>query len=48
MGSDSAFAAAKAGQVDLAEIPASYANQEVAGMKIVSLDSIDARGISSP
>ncbi|MFY9201543.1 MAG: ABC transporter substrate-binding protein [Methanosarcina flavescens] len=48
MGSDSAFAAAKAGQVDLAEIPASYANQEVAGMKIVSLDSIDARGISFP
>ncbi|WP_410509777.1 ABC transporter substrate-binding protein [Methanosarcina hadiensis] len=48
MGSDSAFAAAKAGQVDLAEIPASYANQEVDGMKIVSLDSIDARGISFP
>lgn len=48
MGSDSAFAAAKAGQVDLAEIPASYANQEVPGMKIVSLDSIDARGISFP
>ncbi|KKG14585.1 nickel ABC transporter substrate-binding protein [Methanosarcina mazei] len=48
MGSDSAFAAAKAGQVNLAEIPASYANQEVDGMKIISLDSIDARGISFP
>lgn len=48
MGSDSAFAAAKAGQVDLAEIPASYAKQKVDGMKIVSLDSIDARGISFP
>lgn len=48
MGSDSAFAAAKAGQVNLAEIPASYANQKVDGMKIMSLDSIDARGISFP
>jgi len=48
MGSDAAFAAAKSGQVDLAEIPASYANQEVDGMKIISLDSIDARGISFP
>lgn len=48
MGSDAAFAAAKAGQVDLAEIPASYVNQKVNGMKIVSIDSIDARGISFP
>ncbi|WP_440945109.1 ABC transporter substrate-binding protein [Methanosarcina sp. T3] len=48
MASDAAFAAAKAGQVDLAEIPASYAYQKVDGMKIVSLDSIDARGISFP
>ena len=48
MGSDAAFAAAKAGQVDLAEIPASYANQKIDGMKIVSLDTIDARGISFP
>ncbi|AAM05319.1 ABC transporter substrate-binding protein [Methanosarcina acetivorans] len=48
MASDAAFAAARAGQVDLAEIPASYAYQEVDGMKIVSLDSIDARGISFP
>ena len=48
MGSDAAFAAAKAGQVDLAEIPASYVNQKVNGMKILSLDSIDARGISFP
>lgn len=48
MASDAAFAAAKAGQVDIAEIPASYANQKVDGMKIVSLDSIDARGITFP
>lgn len=48
MGSDAAFAAAKSGQIDLAEIPASFARQTVDGMKIVSLDSIDARGISFP
>lgn len=48
MSSDAAFAAAKSGQIDLAEIPSSYANQKVDGMKIVSLDSIDARGISFP
>ena len=48
MEADTAFAAAKSGQIDIAEIPASYANQEVDGMKIVALDSIDARGISFP
>jgi peptide/nickel transport system substrate-binding protein len=48
MKSDAAFAAAKSGQIDLAEIPSSFANQKVDGMKIVSLDSIDARGISLP
>ncbi|WP_094226623.1 ABC transporter substrate-binding protein [Methanolobus psychrotolerans] len=48
MQADTAFAAAKSGQIDLAEIPASYANQEVDGMKIVALESIDARGISFP
>jgi peptide/nickel transport system substrate-binding protein len=48
MQSDTAFAAAKSGQVDMAEIPSSYANEKVDGMKIVSLDSIDARGISFP
>jgi peptide/nickel transport system substrate-binding protein len=46
MASDAAFAAAKSKQIDLAEVPSSYANQKVDGMKIVSLDSIDARGIS--
>ena len=48
MEADTAFAAAKSGQIDLAEIPASYANQKVDGMKIVALESIDARGISFP
>ena len=45
---DAAFAAAKSGQIDIAELPPSYVNQKVDGMKIVSLDSIDARGISFP
>ena len=48
MGADAAFAAAKSGQIDLAEIPSSFANQKVDGMKIVSLESIDARGIMLP
>lgn len=48
MQADTAFAAAKSGQIDLAEIPSSYASQKVDGMKIVALDSIDARGISFP
>jgi len=48
MDSDAAFAAAKSGQIDVAEIPASYANQNVKGMKMVSLDSIDARGVNLP
>jgi peptide/nickel transport system substrate-binding protein len=48
LASDAAFAAAKSGQVDLAEIPSSYINQKVNGMKIISLDSIDARGICFP
>ena len=45
---DTAFAAAKAGQVDIAEIPTSYAKQTVNGMKIMKIDSFDARGISFP
>ncbi|MEN4017163.1 MAG: ABC transporter substrate-binding protein [Methanobacterium sp.] len=48
MEEDAAFAAARSGRVDIAEIPVSLANQTVNGMKIISLDSIDARGISFP
>lgn len=48
MAGDAAFAAAKSGQVDVAEIPSSLANQKVDGMKMVSLESIDARGICFP
>lgn len=48
MEGDTAFAAAKAGQVDIAEIPNTYAGQTVKGMKIISMRSIDARGMSLP
>lgn len=48
MDSDAAFAAAKSRQIDLAEVPSTFADQKVDGMKIVSLESIDARGISFP
>lgn len=45
---DAAFAAAKAGQVDMAQIPAAFARQNVPGMKILSLESVDNRGIMFP
>ncbi|MDL2246311.1 ABC transporter substrate-binding protein [Methanobrevibacter sp. OttesenSCG-928-K11] len=45
---DAAFAAAKNGEVDIAEVPLSYANEKVNNMSVVILDSVDARGISLP
>lgn len=45
---DAAFAAAKAGKVDIAWIPATLAKQKVPGMRLVSLDSVDNRGILFP
>lgn len=45
---DAAFAAAQAGQVDMAVIPPAFANQEVPGMRLVSVDSVDNRGIAFP
>lgn len=48
LGNDGAFAAAKAGQVDIASIPASFAKQQVAGMKLITLESVDNRGILFP
>jgi len=45
---DAAFAAAKAGQVDVAYIPASFSNQEVPGMKQESVKTVDNRGIMFP
>ena len=48
MQGDTAFAAVKAGEVDLAEVPNTYAGQALSGKKFVSVRSIDARGISLP
>jgi peptide/nickel transport system substrate-binding protein len=43
-----ALAAAKAGQVDIAAIPAAFANQKVANMRIEALQTVDNRGIMFP
>jgi len=45
---DAAFAAARAGKVDMAYIPATFARQKVAGMRLVALKSVDNRGIYFP
>lgn len=45
---DAAFAAAKAGTVDIAYIPSSFANQQVRGMRMESLRTVDNRGIMFP
>lgn len=46
--SDAAFAAAKNGEVDIAEVPQSYSKEKLTNMTIEILDSVDARGISLP
>ena len=46
--SDAAFAAVKNGEVDIAEVPVSYANETVKGYHLEFFDSIDVRGISLP
>lgn len=45
---DAAFAAVKNGDVDIAEVQVSYANEEVDGYHMEYFDSIDVRGISLP
>lgn len=45
---DAAFAAAKKGEVDIAEVPLSYSNESIDNMALKILDSVDARGISLP
>ncbi len=45
---DAAFAAAKKGEVDIAEVPLSYSNEKISNMSSIILDSVDARGISLP
>lgn len=45
---DAAFAASKKGEVDIAEVPLSYSNENISNMTMKILDSVDARGISLP
>lgn len=45
---DTALAAAKAGEVDLAAVPPNLASEEIDNMKLVELDSVDNRGIVFP
>ena len=45
---DAAFAAAQAGEVDVVAVTPSFAKQEVPGMKLVEVESVDNRGIVFP
>nr|WP_241243035.1 ABC transporter substrate-binding protein [Paenibacillus whitsoniae] len=45
---DAAFAAAKAGTVDMAAIPAAFSKQTVSGMELKALQTADNRGIMFP
>jgi len=48
LSNDAALAAARAGTVDLVAVPAAFARQEIAGMRLLVLDSVDNRGIMFP
>ncbi|MBK3497302.1 ABC transporter substrate-binding protein [Viridibacillus sp. YIM B01967] len=45
---DAAFAAAQAGTVDLAYIPAAFSKQKVKGMRLETVQTVDNRGIVFP
>ncbi|MBU8906352.1 ABC transporter substrate-binding protein [Desertibacillus haloalkaliphilus] len=45
---DTAFAAARAGEVDVVSVPSIFAKEDVPGMDLVVLDSVDNRGIMFP
>ena len=45
---DATLAAARAGQVDLAAVPSSMATQDIDGMELLEVTSIDNRAISFP
>ncbi|MDR3291258.1 MAG: ABC transporter substrate-binding protein [Methanobrevibacter sp.] len=45
---DTAFASAKKGEVDIAEVPLSFTKEKVNNMTMTLLHSIDTRGISLP
>lgn len=48
MEEDAAFAAAMAGQVDLAYTAASYADQQIEGYQLLSYETVDNRGFNLP
>ncbi|MBE6030281.1 MAG: ABC transporter substrate-binding protein [Clostridiales bacterium] len=48
MTEDAAFAAVKAGQVDIAYTAATYSKQTVNGYSLIAMKSVDNRGISLP
>ena len=45
---DAAFAAAKSGQVDVAAISPTLADEKISGMKLINLKSVDNRGLALP
>ncbi|TDF95972.1 ABC transporter substrate-binding protein [Paenibacillus piri] len=45
---DASFAAAKAGKVDIAGIPAAFARQPVPGMRLEAVHTVDNRGLTFP
>lgn len=45
---DAAFAAAKTGEADVVSVPPAFAGQEIPGMKLIGLESVDNRGIMFP
>lgn len=48
LGEDAAYAAAQAGQIHITHIPPVLGKQDVAGMKLVPVESVDNRGIMFP
>lgn len=48
LGEDAAFAAAKAGTIDMAAIPAAFSKQAVYGMELIAAKTVDNRGIMFP
>lgn len=48
LSADAAFAAAKSGQVDIAAVSPTLADEKINGMTLVNLQSVDNRGIALP
>ncbi len=48
MSEDASFAALNAGQIDISDIPATYANNDVAGYNLLEVQTVDNRGVNMP